>query len=106
MLALEAGFPPGVLNVVQGYGPDSAGAALTADPRVDRITFTGEPGTGRAISAAAADNLTPVSLELGGKGANLVFADADLQTGGGWSIRPVVTTAGQVRLTGSRLYVQ
>ncbi|MEA2377039.1 MAG: aminomuconate-semialdehyde/2-hydroxymuconate-6-semialdehyde dehydrogenase, partial [Thermoleophilaceae bacterium] len=76
-LALEAGMPPGVLNVVHGFGPDSAGQALTEDPRVDRITFTGESGTGRAIARAAAANLTPVSLELGGKGANLVFADAD-----------------------------
>ncbi len=105
-LALEAGFPPGVLNVVQGYGPDSAGAALTADPRVDRITFTGESGTGRVISAAAAANLTPVSLELGGKGANLVFADADLQTAVDWSVRAIFTNAGQVCLAGSRLYVQ
>jgi len=105
-LALEAGFPPGVLNVVQGYGPDSAGAALTADPRVDRITFTGESGTGRVISAAAAANLTPVSLELGGKGANLVFADADLPTAVDWSIRAIFTNAGQVCLAGSRLYVQ
>jgi aminomuconate-semialdehyde/2-hydroxymuconate-6-semialdehyde dehydrogenase len=105
-LAIAAGFPPGVLNVVQGYGPDSAGAALTADPRVDRITFTGESGTGRLISAAAAAHLTPVSLELGGKGANLVFADADLSTAVDWSIRAIFTNAGQVCLAGSRLYVQ
>jgi aminomuconate-semialdehyde/2-hydroxymuconate-6-semialdehyde dehydrogenase len=105
-LALQAGFPPGVLNVVQGYGPDSAGAALTRDPRVDRITFTGESGTGRAISAAAAANLTPVSLELGGKGANLVFADADLPAAVDWSIRAIFSNAGQVCLAGSRLYVQ
>jgi aminomuconate-semialdehyde/2-hydroxymuconate-6-semialdehyde dehydrogenase len=105
-LALQAGFPRGVLNVVQGYGPDAAGAALTADPRVDRITFTGESATGRAVSAAAAANLTPVSLELGGKGANLVFADADLQTAVDWSVRAIFTNAGQVCLAGSRLYVQ
>jgi aminomuconate-semialdehyde/2-hydroxymuconate-6-semialdehyde dehydrogenase len=104
-LALQAGFPPGVLNVVQGYGP-GAGAALTADPRVDRITFTGESATGRAISAAAAANLTPVSLELGGKGANLVFADADLPAAVDWSIRAIFSNAGQVCLAGSRLYVQ
>jgi aminomuconate-semialdehyde/2-hydroxymuconate-6-semialdehyde dehydrogenase len=105
-LALQAGFPPGVLNVVQGYGPDAAGAVLTADPRVDRITFTGASATGRAVSAAAAANLTPVSLELGGKGANLVFADADLQTAVDWSVRAVFANAGQVCLAGSRLYVQ
>ncbi|MQA13324.1 MAG: aldehyde dehydrogenase family protein [Pseudonocardiaceae bacterium] len=105
-LAVQAGFPPGVLNVVHGYGPDSAGAALTGDPRVDRITFTGESATGRAISAAAAANLTPVSLELGGKGANLVFDDADLATAVDWSIKAIFTNAGQVCLAGSRLYVQ
>lgn len=105
-LALEAGMPPGVLNVVHGFGPDSAGQALTEDPRVDRITFTGESGTGRIIARAAAANLTPVSLELGGKGANLVFADADLETAVRWSVAAVFSNAGQVCLAGSRLYVQ
>jgi aminomuconate-semialdehyde/2-hydroxymuconate-6-semialdehyde dehydrogenase len=104
-LALRAGIPPGVLNVVHGYGP-AAGAALTSDPRVDRITFTGESATGRAIAASAAANLTPVSLELGGKGASLVFADADLRTAVDWSIRAIFSNAGQVCLAGSRLYVQ
>ena len=105
-LALEAGIPPGVLNVLHGYGPESAGSALTEDPRVDRITFTGESGTGRVITAAAARNLTPVSLELGGKGANLVFADADLDDAVDWSIKAVFTNAGQVCLAGSRLHVE
>ncbi|WP_020419095.1 aldehyde dehydrogenase [Amycolatopsis sp. ATCC 39116] len=105
-LAIEAGFPPGVFNVVHGYGPASAGEALTTDPRVDRITFTGESGTGRIIAAAAARNLTPVSLELGGKGANLVFADADLDNAVDWSIRAIFTNAGQVCLAGSRLFVE
>lgn len=105
-LALEAGILPGVLNVVHGYGPGAAGEALTTDPRVDRITFTGESGTGRAITAAAARNLTPVSLELGGKGANVVFADADLDTAVEWSIKAIFTNAGQVCLAGSRLYVE
>jgi aminomuconate-semialdehyde/2-hydroxymuconate-6-semialdehyde dehydrogenase len=105
-LALEAGMPPGVLNVVHGYGPDSVGSALTENPAVDRITFTGESGTGRIISTAAAANLTPVSLELGGKGANLVFADADLDEAVSWSIKAIFTNAGQVCLAGSRLYVQ
>jgi aminomuconate-semialdehyde/2-hydroxymuconate-6-semialdehyde dehydrogenase len=105
-LALEAGMPPGVLNVLHGYGPDSAGAALTADPRVDRITFTGESGTGRVISAAAARNLVPVSLELGGKGANLVFDDAELDGAVDWSIKAIFTNAGQVCLAGSRLFVE
>ena len=77
-LAIEAGLPPGVLNVVHGFGPDSAGSALTQHRGVDRITFTGESATARVIGQAAAANLTPVSFELGGKGANLVFDDADL----------------------------
>ena len=105
-LALAAGLPPGVLNVLQGYGPDSAGAALTAHPGVDRITFTGESGTGKTIAAAAAANLVPVSLELGGKGANIVFDDADLDNAVSWSIRAIFSNAGQVCLAGSRLYVQ
>ncbi|MEV4838400.1 aldehyde dehydrogenase [Nonomuraea sp. NPDC049486] len=105
-LALEAGLPPGVLNVVHGYGPDSAGQALTEDPRVDRVTFTGESATGRAITRAAAANLTPVSLELGGKGANLVFADADLDNAVHWSAEAIFRNAGQVCLAGSRLYVE
>ncbi|MEJ2865884.1 aldehyde dehydrogenase [Actinomycetospora flava] len=105
-LALEAGMPPGVLNVLHGYGPDSAGAALTTNPRVDRITFTGESNTGRVISEAAARNLVPVSLELGGKGANLVFDDAELNGAVDWSIKAIFTNAGQVCLAGSRLYVQ
>jgi aminomuconate-semialdehyde/2-hydroxymuconate-6-semialdehyde dehydrogenase len=105
-LALEAGLPPGVLNVLHGYGPDSAGAALTESAQVDRITFTGESGTGRAIARAAAAHLTPVSLELGGKGANVVFDDADLDNAVAWAVKAVFNNAGQVCLAGSRVYVQ
>ena len=105
-LALEAGLPPGVFNVLHGYGPGSAGAALTGHPGVDRITFTGESGTGRVIARAAAANLVPVSLELGGKGANIVFDDAGLDGAVAWSIRAIFSNAGQVCLAGSRLYVQ
>jgi aminomuconate-semialdehyde/2-hydroxymuconate-6-semialdehyde dehydrogenase len=105
-LAIEAGLPAGVLNVVHGYGPDSAGAALTASPDVDRITFTGESGTGKIISGVAAKNLVPVSLELGGKGANLIFDDADLDNAVTWAIEAIFRNAGQVCLAGSRLYVQ
>jgi aminomuconate-semialdehyde/2-hydroxymuconate-6-semialdehyde dehydrogenase len=105
-LAIEAGFPPGVLNVVHGYGPDSAGSALTANPDVDRITFTGESGTGKIIAAAASRHLIPVSLELGGKGANIVFDDADLDNAVYWAIESIFRNAGQVCLAGSRLYVQ
>jgi aminomuconate-semialdehyde/2-hydroxymuconate-6-semialdehyde dehydrogenase len=101
-LALQAGIPPGVLNVVLGFG--DAGAALVRDPRVDRITFTGSSTTGRSISAAA--GLTPVSLELGGKGANIVFDDAALGNAVDWSVKAAFSNAGQVCLAGSRLYVQ
>src|SRR5580700_3216233 len=105
-LALEAGLPPGVFNVLHGYGPASAGAALTEHPGIDRITFTGESGTGKVIARAASANLVPVSLELGGKGANIVFDDAELGNAVNWSIRAIFTNAGQVCLAGSRLYVQ
>ncbi len=105
-LAIEAGFPPGVLNVVHGYGPNSAGSALTENPDVDRITFTGESGTGKVISAVAARNLIPVSLELGGKGANIIFDDADIDNAVHWAVEAIFRNAGQVCLAGSRLYVQ
>ena len=105
-LALEAGFPEGVLNVVHGFGPDAAGQWLTESPQIDRIMFTGESATGRAIARAAAANLTPVSLELGGKGANVVFADADLEAAVPWSIRAIFSNSGQVCLAGSRLFVE
>ena len=105
-LAMEAGFPPGVLNVVQGFGPDSAGQFLTEHRMLDRITFTGESNTGRVIGQAAMKNLTPVSFELGGKGANLVFDDADLDNAVAWSNKAIFTNAGQVCLAGSRLFVQ
>ena len=105
-LALEAGIPPGVFNVVHGFGPDSVGEALTSNPDVDRITFTGESSTGKVIARAAASNLIPVSLELGGKGANIVFADAELDNAIDWSIKAIYTNTGQVCLAGSRIYVE
>lgn len=105
-LALEAGVPAGVLNVVHGYGPDSVGEALTHNPDVNRITFTGESLTGKIISAAAAANLIPVSLELGGKGANIVFDDAEIDNAVNWAVQAIFRNAGQVCLAGSRLYVQ
>ena len=106
LLAGQAGLPPGTLNVVQGFGPGEAGQALTEDPGVDLVTFTGESATGRAILAAGAPTLKRVSFELGGKGANLVFADADLANAVEWSLRAIFLNAGQVCLSGSRLYVQ
>ena len=105
-LALEAGLPAGVLNVVHGFGPDSVGEALTHNPNVDRITFTGESTTGKIISAAASEHLIPVSLELGGKGANIVFDDADIDNAVNWAIQAIFRNAGQVCLAGSRLFVQ
>jgi 5-carboxymethyl-2-hydroxymuconic-semialdehyde dehydrogenase len=103
-LALEAGLPPGAYNVVQGIG-EEAGAALAAHPGVDRIAFTGSVDTGRRIAQAAAPNLTPLSLELGGKSPFLIFADADLDA----AVRQAVgqfDNAGQVCLAGTRLVVE
>ncbi|GAB2459141.1 aldehyde dehydrogenase [Xylanimonas ulmi] len=105
-LALEAGIPPGVLNVVHGFGTDSVGEFLTDDDRVDRITFTGESRTGNAIMGAAAKRLIPVSLELGGKGANIVFDDAELENATDWAVQAIFRNAGQVCLAGSRLFLQ
>ena len=103
-IARDAGLPDGVLNVVQGIG-EEAGAALVAHPDVDRIAFTGSVATGRLVAAAAAPNLTPVSLELGGKSAFLIFADTDLDA----AVRQAVgqyDNAGQVCLAGTRLIVE
>lgn len=77
-LALEAGFPAGVINIVPGYGP-TAGHALAAHPKADKVAFTGSSEVGKTVMKAAADsNLKNVTLELGGKSPNIVFADADL----------------------------
>lgn len=105
-LALEAGLPPGVLNVVHGFGGDEVAGPLTSDPRVDRITFTGSSATGVKILQAAAVNHTPVSAEMGGKSANIVFADADLDVAVPKSIRAIFGGNGQVCLSGTRLLVQ
>jgi aminomuconate-semialdehyde/2-hydroxymuconate-6-semialdehyde dehydrogenase len=105
-LALAAGLPEGVLNVVHGFGGDEVAGPLTSDARVDRITFPGSSATGRAIMAAAAANLTPVSAELGGKSANIVFADADLDVAVPESIKAAFAGNGQVCFAGTRLFVQ
>ncbi|MGE0811851.1 MAG: aldehyde dehydrogenase [Vicinamibacterales bacterium] len=102
-LAVEAGVPPGVLNVLQGLGPE-AGAALVAHPAVRRISFTGSPPTARAIGAAAAANLTPVSFELGGKSPLIVCDDADMDLAVGTAAGQY-DNAGQVCLAGTRLLV-
>jgi aminomuconate-semialdehyde/2-hydroxymuconate-6-semialdehyde dehydrogenase len=105
-LAMEAGLPEGVLNVVHGYGGDEVAGPLTTDPRVDRITFTGSSATGAKVMAAAAANMTPVSAELGGKSANIVFDDADLDVAVPICVRAVYAGNGQVCLAGTRLLVQ
>ncbi|GAA4372459.1 5-carboxymethyl-2-hydroxymuconate semialdehyde dehydrogenase [Actinomadura verrucosospora] len=103
-VAAEAGLPDGVLNVVQGYGAE-VGGPLTAHPDVRRISFTGSVPTARTIAAAAAANLTPLSLELGGKSPLLVFADADLDLAADLAIEQY-DNAGQVCLAGTRLLVE
>lgn len=105
-LAVEAGLPEGVLNVVHGYGADEVAGPLTTDSRVDRITFTGSSATGARIMQAAAPNMTPVSAELGGKSANIVFDDADLDVAVPVSLKAVFAGNGQVCLAGTRLLVQ
>jgi betaine-aldehyde dehydrogenase/5-carboxymethyl-2-hydroxymuconic-semialdehyde dehydrogenase len=100
----EAGFPPGVFNLVQGYG-EEVGAALVSDPRVRRISFTGSPETGRIIGEAAAANLTPFTAELGGKGPFVVFADADVDAAA-QKAAVMYDDAGQVCLAGTRLLVE
>lgn len=100
------GIPPGVYNVVHGFGPDSAGEFLTRHPGVNGITFTGETRTGEAIMAAAAKGVRPVSFELGGKNAGIVFADADFDKAVAGITRSAFENCGQVCLGTERVYVQ
>jgi aminomuconate-semialdehyde/2-hydroxymuconate-6-semialdehyde dehydrogenase len=99
-------LPPGVLNVVHGFGPDAAGAFLVSDPDVDVITFTGESRTGEAIMRAASSDLKALSFELGGKSPNVVFADADLDKAIPGTVRGIFSNQGEVCLAGSRLFVE
>ncbi|GAB6983985.1 aldehyde dehydrogenase [Nocardioides pyridinolyticus] len=103
-LAVEAGLPPGVINVLNGHGTP-AGSSLVSDDRVDRVTFTGSSATGRHVMAGAAAHLAPVSLELGGKGANIVFDDAEIENAVHWAVESIFRNSGQVCLAGSRLFV-
>jgi aldehyde dehydrogenase (NAD+)/phenylacetaldehyde dehydrogenase len=103
-LALEAGIPPGVLNVVTGYG-NAAGQALIDHPGIAKIAFTGSTRTGRTIVAASARHLTKLSLELGGKSANIVFPDADLALAAHGALMGIFFNQGQVCCAGSRLFV-
>lgn len=102
----EAGIPAGVFNVVLGKGPDSAGEFLSNHPGVDAITFTGETRTGEVIMKAAARGARPVSMELGGKNAGIVFADADFDAAIEGTLRSAFANCGQVCLGTERMYVQ
>ncbi len=102
----EVGVPAGVYNVVHGFGPDSAGEFLTAHPGIDGVTFTGSSATGAGIMAAVAPRVRPVSFELGGKNAALVFADADLDDTLAGLTRSVFANTGQVCLCTERVYIQ
>jgi aldehyde dehydrogenase (NAD+) len=105
MLCEEAGVPPGVINVVTGPG-HVAGAALSAHPGVDKIAFTGSHVTGQHIVRASAGNLKKLSLELGGKSPDIVFADADLDAAVPAAAMAVFANSGQICSAGSRLFVQ
>lgn len=102
----KVGIPKGVYNVVHGFGPGSAGEFLTRHPQVNAITFTGETRTGEAIMAAAAKGVRPVSFELGGKNAGIVFADADFDKAVAGIARSSFENCGQVCLGTERVYVQ
>lgn len=105
-IAKKAGIPDGVINVIHGFGANSAGEYMTSHPEVDLISFTGETSTGKAIMKTGADTLKKVSFELGGKAANIIFEDADLEKAIPESIRAAFLNSGQVCLAGSRILVQ
>lgn len=99
-----AGFPPGVVNIITGDG--NSGAALTSSPLIDKITFTGSTQVGKLIGQSAMQNLTPVSLELGGKSPAIVFDDADLNAAAKGVALGIFRNGGQVCVAGSRVYIQ
>src|SRR5437763_816046 len=104
-IAREAGLPNGVLNVVHGTGPN-VGSAITAHPKINTISFTGGTVTGRKVAEACAPLFKKVSLELGGKNPNIIFADADLDAAIAGSVRSSFSNQGQVCLCGSRVFVE
>jgi aldehyde dehydrogenase (NAD+) len=104
-LCMEAGIPAGVVNVVPGYG-ETAGAALASHPDVDKVAFTGSHITGQSIIRASAGNLKRVSLELGGKSPDIVFADADLDAAVPGAAMAVFANSGQICSAGTRLFVE
>lgn len=102
----DAGVPDGVVNLVHGFGPDSAGGAISEHPDIDAITFTGETKTGTAIMKSAADSLKKISFEMGGKNPNIVFADSDLDEVIDTTIKSSFVNQGEVCFCGSRIYVE
>jgi aldehyde dehydrogenase (NAD+) len=103
-LVTEAGFPPGVVNVVTGLSRE-VGASLAGHPGVDKVAFTGSTATGRAVARAAAENINKVTLELGGKSPQIVFPDADLAAAANGLVAGVFAATGQTCMAGSRLIV-
>jgi len=104
-LAAEVGFPEGALNIVTGYGAE-AGMALAEHPAIEHISFTGSPATGALVGAAGAKRHCPVTLELGGKSPQIVFADADIEAALPVLVNAIVQNAGQTCSAGSRLLVE
>ncbi len=104
-IATESGLPPGALNIVTGRGPE-AGTALASHPDINHLTFTGSLEVGVTVMEAAAKNIVPVTLELGGKNPNIVFADADLDGALPVVTRAIIQNAGQTCSAGSRLLVE
>ena len=104
-LGAQAGLPPGALNVVTGLGPE-AGQALAEHPGIDHISFTGSPDTGRRVAQAAAGHHCPVTLELGGKSPQIVFADADLEATLPVLVNAIIQNCGQTCSAGSRVLIE
>jgi aminomuconate-semialdehyde/2-hydroxymuconate-6-semialdehyde dehydrogenase len=104
-ICMEAGLPPGVLNIVHGYG-HKVGSAITAHPGVPVISFTGGTKTGETIATIAATMFKKLSLELGGKNPNIVFADCDLEKAVRTSVRASFTNQGEICLCGSRIFIE
>ena len=100
-LSAEAGFPPGVFNIINGFGP-TVGSAISAHPRIEKVAFTGSTIVGRKImEAAAQSNLKKVTLELGGKSPNVIFDDADLDAAVNWASHGVLSVFHPLRLSSS-----
>ena len=104
-LLLEAGLPAGVVNIVPGFGP-TAGAALATHPEVDKVAFTGSTEVGKTVMKIAGDQLKRVSLELGGKAPNIVFADSDIDAAVNGAMRGIFFNQGEVCCAGSRLFLE